>query len=87
LEDVIVVIVFSEHLFFSFLGVTSTEGQETKRFLGARKSARLLVGWEDSVVSLWESGKIMLGSMPRTTLQLMSFNKLRKRYFLVVFCY
>jgi hypothetical protein len=39
-----------------------TEGQETKRFLGARKSASILVGCEDSVVSLWESGKRMLGS-------------------------
>jgi hypothetical protein len=39
------------------LGVTGTEGQETERFLGARKSARLLVGWEDSIVSLWASEK------------------------------
>jgi hypothetical protein len=38
------------------------EGQETERFLGARKPARLLVGREDSVVSLWESEKRMLGS-------------------------
>jgi hypothetical protein len=56
------VIVFFEHLCFVVLGVTGTEGQETERFLGARKPARLLVGWEDSVVSLWESGKRMLGS-------------------------
>jgi hypothetical protein len=48
------------------LGVMGTEGQETERFLGARKSTRLLVGWEDnSIVSLWESGKKwkMLGSI------------------------
>jgi hypothetical protein len=30
--------------------------------LGPRNPASLLVGREDSVVSLWESGKIMLGS-------------------------
>jgi hypothetical protein len=34
-----------------------------KRFLGARKLARLLVGWDDSIVSLWTSGKRMLGSI------------------------
>jgi hypothetical protein len=62
LEDIILVIVFFEHLCFVVLGVTGTEGQETERFLGARKPARLLVGREDSVVSLWESGKRMLGS-------------------------
>jgi hypothetical protein len=62
LEDIILVIVFFEHLCFVVLGVTGTEGQETKRFLGARKPARLLVGWEDSIVSLWASGKRMLGS-------------------------
>ena len=62
LEDIILVIVFFEHLCFSFLGVTGTEGQETERFLGARNPARLLVGKEDSIVSLWESEKIMLGS-------------------------
>ena len=39
-------------LCFVVIGVTGTEGQETERFLGARKLARLLVGWEDSVVSL-----------------------------------
>jgi hypothetical protein len=44
------------------LGVMGMEGQETERFLGARKSTRLLVGWEDYVVSLWASGKRMLGS-------------------------
>jgi hypothetical protein len=58
--------VFLEHMFFVVLGVTGTEGEETKRFLGARKPTRLLVGWEDSfIVSLWASrkifGKIMLG--------------------------
>ena len=58
----ILVIVFFEHLCFSVLGVTGTEGQETERFLRARKLARLLVGREDSVVSLWASGKKILGS-------------------------
>jgi hypothetical protein len=54
--------VFLEHMCFVVLGVTSTEGQETERYLGARKPAMLLVGWEDNyVVSIWESGKIMLG--------------------------
>jgi hypothetical protein len=64
LEDIILVIVFLEHMCFVVLGVMGTKGQETERFLGARKLARLLVGWEDSVVSLWESGKKgMLGSI------------------------
>jgi hypothetical protein len=36
--------------------------KKPERFLGARKLARLLVGREDFVVSLWESGKRMLGS-------------------------
>jgi hypothetical protein len=49
-------------LCFVVLGVTGTEGQENERFLGARKLARLLLYREDSVVSLWESGKIMFGS-------------------------
>jgi hypothetical protein len=62
LEEMILVIVFFEHLCFVVLGVTGTEGQETERFLGARKPARLLVGREDSVVSLWASGKRILGS-------------------------
>jgi hypothetical protein len=48
----ILVIFFLELMCFVFLGVTGTEGQETERFLGARKLARLLVGWEDSIVSL-----------------------------------
>jgi hypothetical protein len=53
------VMVFLEHMFFVVLGVTGTEGEETERFLGARKPTRLLVGWEDSfIVSLWASGKI-----------------------------
>jgi hypothetical protein len=56
------VIVFFEHLCFVVLGVTGTEGQETERFLGSRKSARLLVGREDSVVSLWASRKRILRS-------------------------
>ena len=63
LEGIILVIVFFEHLCFDVLGVTGTEGQEAERFLGARKPARLLVGREDSVVSLWASGKRMLGSV------------------------
>ena len=62
LEDIILVIVFFENLCFAILGVTGTEVQEIERFLGARKLARLLVGREDSIVSLWESGKRMLGS-------------------------
>jgi hypothetical protein len=37
-------------------------GPRNERFLGARKPARLLVGREDSVVSLWASRKRMLGS-------------------------
>ena len=57
LEDIILVIVFFENLCFVVLGVMGMEGQETERFLGYRKSARLLVGWEDSVVSFWASGK------------------------------
>jgi hypothetical protein len=48
----ILVIVSFEHLCFVVLGVMGTEGQETERFLGARKPARLLVGREDSIVSL-----------------------------------
>jgi hypothetical protein len=44
LEDIILAIVFFEHLCFAILGVTGTEGQEIERFLGARKLARLLVG-------------------------------------------
>jgi hypothetical protein len=63
LEDIFLMIVFFEHLFFVVLGVMGTEGQETERFIGARKLARLLVGWEDSVVSLWASGKRMVGSI------------------------
>ena len=62
LEDIILVIVFFEHLFFVVLGVTCMEGQETERFLVARNPARFLVGREDSVVSLWERGRRMLGS-------------------------
>ena len=62
LEGIILVIVFFEHLCFVVLGVTGTEGQETERFLGARTPARLLVGREDSVVSLWASRKRILGS-------------------------
>jgi hypothetical protein len=67
-------------LCFVVLGVTGTEGQETKRFLGARKPARLLVGREDSIVSLWESGKIMLGSA-QDYITMRIFDKPRRRYF------
>ena len=56
-------IVSFEHLCFVVLGVTGTEGQQTERFLGARKPARLLVGREDSIVSLWVSEKRILGSV------------------------
>ena len=49
LEDIIVLIVFFEHLFIVVLGVTGTEGQETERFLGAMKSARRIM--------LFHSGK------------------------------
>jgi len=42
---------------FLVIGVTCMKGQETKRFLGARNSSRLLVGWEDNFVPLWESGE------------------------------
>ena len=52
LEDITLVIVFLEHIFFTILRVTGMEGQEIERFLGSRKSVRLLFGWEDSVVSL-----------------------------------
>ena len=62
LEEMILVIVSFEHLCFTVLGVTGMEGQETERFLRARKPARLLVGNEDSVVSLWASEKRILGS-------------------------
>ena len=62
LEDIFLMMVFFEHLCFVVLRVTGTEGQEIERFLGARKPARLLVGREDSVVSLWERGKRILGS-------------------------
>ena len=62
LEEMILVIVSFEHLCFAVLGVTGMEGQETERFPGSRKPARLLVGREDSIVSLWASGKRMLGS-------------------------
>jgi hypothetical protein len=57
LEHIILVIVFLEYMCFVVLGFMGMEGQETERFLGSRKSVRLLVGWEDSVVSLWASGK------------------------------
>jgi hypothetical protein len=63
LEYIFIMMVFFEHLFFVVLGVMKTEGQETERFLGARKTAKLLVGWEDSIVSLWEIRKRMVGSI------------------------
>jgi hypothetical protein len=62
LEDITLVIDFFKKLCFVVLGVTGMEGQEIERFLGARKLARLLVGHEDFIVSLWERGKRMLGS-------------------------
>jgi hypothetical protein len=62
LEDIILVIVFFENWCFVVLGVTGMEGQETERFLGSRKPTMILVGREDSVVSLLESGKRMIGS-------------------------
>jgi hypothetical protein len=52
LKDIFLMMVFFKHLCFVVLGVTGMEGQETERFLGARKLSRLLVGWEDFVVSL-----------------------------------
>jgi hypothetical protein len=55
LEVILLMMVFFEHLCFVVLGVTSTEGHETEWFLRARKPSRLLLGWEDSVVSLWAS--------------------------------
>jgi hypothetical protein len=86
LEDIFLMMVFFEHWCFVVLGVTGTEGQETERFLGARKSARLLVGWEDSIVSLWASGKRILGSAQDyiTTDEL---RQTKEEVFLVVFCY
>jgi hypothetical protein len=62
LEDIFLMMVFFEHLCFVVLGVTGTKSQKTERFLGARNPSRLLVDWEDFVVSLWESGQRMLGS-------------------------
>jgi hypothetical protein len=78
-----------ENLCFVVLGVTGTEGQETEGFLGARNMARLLVGWEDSIVSLWASERKTNSwkhspTTRITALQLMSFNKPWKRYFLMV---
>ena len=86
LEDIIIVIVFFEHLCFVVLGVTGTEGQETERFLGARKLDRILVSREDSVVSLRESETKMnawkqIPIAGRTTLQMVIFNRLGRRYF------
>jgi heme-degrading monooxygenase HmoA len=62
------------------------EGQENKGFLGAMKSYRLLVGWEYSVVSFWESERKTnpwnnLPTTRRTTLQMVIFNILGRRYF------
>ena len=63
LEYIFLMMVLFEHLCFVVLGVANMEGQETERFLGARKMARILVGWEDFVVSLWEIRKRMVGSI------------------------
>jgi hypothetical protein len=95
LEDIFVVMVFFEHLFFVVLGVMCTEGQEIGRFLGARKSARLLVGLEDFIVSLWESEKIMLGSAYdyitidelRQTKEDVFFNGILLLIFCIYFCF
>jgi hypothetical protein len=62
------------------------EGQETERFLGARKLARLLVGWEDSIVSFWAGERETnawkyIPTTSMTTLQMVMFNKLGRRYF------
>jgi hypothetical protein len=98
LEDIILVIVFLEHLCFVVLGVTGMEGQETERFLGARKLARLLVGWV--VNSLFHFGQVgkeveennawkHLPTTGRTTLQMVIFNILGRRYFTwyIFLCY
>jgi hypothetical protein len=63
LEYIFLMMVFFENLCFVVLGVMNMEGQETERFLRARKMDRILVGWEDSVVSLWEIRKRMVGSI------------------------
>ena len=57
MEDIILVMVFLENMCFVVLGFMDTEGQKTERFLRARKPTKLLVGWEDFVVSFWEIGK------------------------------
>jgi hypothetical protein len=44
LEDIFLMMVFFEHLCFVVLGVMNTEGQETERFLGSRKTTRLPAG-------------------------------------------
>jgi hypothetical protein len=67
-------------LCFVVLGVTGTEGQETERFLGARKSARLLVGWEDSLFHSGQAGKECLEA-PRTTLQLDELRQTKEEVF------
>jgi hypothetical protein len=45
-----------------FLESRARRAKKPKCFLGARNPARLLVGREDSVVSLWASRKRILGS-------------------------
>ena len=55
LVDIFFMMVLFANLCFTILGVMGTKGLETERFLGARKSARLLVGWEDFIVPLWAS--------------------------------
>jgi hypothetical protein len=61
----IIVTIFLEHMCISILRVMGKEGQETKRFHGARNQVRMLVACEDTFVSLWESGsgKNMLGGV------------------------
>jgi hypothetical protein len=78
--------IFLEHMCFAFLGAAGIEGQETERFLGDRKSTRLLVGWEDLGVFLWASEREInawehLPTTSKTTLQMVIFNKLEKKYF------
>jgi hypothetical protein len=92
LDDIILVIVFLEHMCFIVLRVTGTKDQKIERFLGTRKPTRLLVCWEDDYIDpLWESrktfGKIMLGS-GRTALQMIGFNIPGEEvFFLIYICY
>jgi hypothetical protein len=44
LREIFYLKIFLEHMCIVVLGVTNTRVQETKRFLGARKLAMILVG-------------------------------------------